>query len=92
MGHSRQLVLTRRGEDPVELEPMGTLDEVLDRFARFNTAEDGSPRRNTMVILHGPGMVVEVPTFADTITQALVTMKDEDYAFIVLWRLSKAAD
>lgn len=70
---------------------MGSLADVLGRFARFNTAEDGSPRRGGMVVLHGPGFVVEIPTFADTISQAMVTLKDEDYAFVVLWRLCRDA-
>ncbi len=87
----RQLVLTRVGEeDSVELPPMGTLEGVLESFAQYNTAEDGSPRRNGMVVLHGPGMVVEIATFGETINQAMVTMKEEDYAFMVLWRLCKA--
>ncbi len=88
----RQVVLTRAtDEDSVELPALGSLEEVLEAFAKYNTAEDGSPRRNGMVVLHGPGMVVEIPTFGETINQAMVTLKEQDYAFMVLWRLCKAS-
>ncbi len=94
MGRSRQMVLTKRLDEDApagELAPLGSLDEVLEVFSRFNTSEDGSPRRSGMVVLHGPGMIVEIPTFSDTINQAMVTLKDDDYAFTVLWRLCRSA-
>ncbi len=94
----RQLVITRAdpsarpraGEAPALL-PLGNVDEVVARFARFNTAPDGSPqKRHGSQVLHGPGMVVDVPTFEKEVTQAMVSVSDEEIAVPVLFKLCKA--
>jgi len=73
-----------------ELKPLGTLAHVEDVLARFNTAPDGSERRQTgTAILHGPGIVVEIPTGLDRVNQIMVSINDEELAFTVLWRLCK---
>lgn len=93
MARNRQLVLSLPAEGGQkvtgELQSMGTIEEVKETFSRFNTAEDGSPSRTGMVILYGPGYVVEIPAFGEEVRQAMVTVKDEDIAFPVLWRLCK---
>ncbi|MFM9997223.1 MAG: hypothetical protein ACKVU4_15650 [Phycisphaerales bacterium] len=71
--------------------PLGSLDEVLQAFARCNTAPDGGPKkRGGSEVLYGPGMVVDVPTFGPDVTQAMVSVSDDDIAFPVLQRLCKA--
>jgi hypothetical protein len=83
----RQIVLTGKvegGESP----PLGSLREVLETLSRFNTAPDGGARNGApTAILHGPGMVIELPTAVEEIRQALVTLLDEDMAWPVLTRL-----
>jgi len=92
----RQLVLLNPVEDDRgiatgELHPLGTLDEVTDRLSRFNTASDGARHGQTGTeMLHGPGLIVEIPTAADQITQLMVHVKDEELAFTVLWRMCRA--
>ncbi len=94
MGKKRQLVLTRSGKAPGsragELSPMGRRGEVLASLSRFNTAPDGAPRNTGMDVLHGPGMVLEIPATGDEVTQAMVTVTDEEIALPVLLRLCKA--
>ena len=77
----RQIVLTT-GESAHPEASLGTLGEVMQSLARFNTAPDGSGRPGApTAILHGPGFVVEAPTAMDEIRQALVTLIDEDIAY-----------
>ena len=86
----RQLVLTS-GDGASPEASLGSLREVLSAVARFNTAPDGSARPGApTAILHGPGLVMEVPTAMDEIRQALVTLIDEDIAWPVLTRLCRA--
>lgn len=86
----RQLVLMRQGP-PGAMPPLGTLREVRTKLAAYNTAPDGGPgKAGGTEILYGPGLVIEVPTTLDSVTQAIVTMQDEDIAWPVLARLCKA--
>lgn len=88
----RQIVIV--SSEPAEegLPPLGTLEEVAEQLANFNTAPDGSSRSGVSgtVVLHGPGLVVELPTGLDRVTQGLVTLIDEDVAWPVLMRLVKS--
>ena len=71
--------------------PLGSLRDLEDAMAPFNTAPDGSlgASRGTM-FLHGPGIVVEIPRGHDVIQQALVTVIEADIAFPVLMRMCRA--
>lgn len=82
-----------RQDGPQSGGPMGTIGEVKEVLARYNTAPDGSSRSASLgtEVLHGPGLIVELPTNQDEVTQALVTVIDDDIAWPVLSRLCKAA-
>lgn len=69
---------------------LGARREVRETFARFNTAPDGS-NKDSMGLerLHGPGMVVEIATSVDPVTQAVASINDEDIALPVLFKLCK---
>ncbi len=69
---------------------MGSRREVQASLARFNTAPDGSSRNTGMDVLHGPGMVLEIPASNDEVLQAMVTVTDEEIALPVLLRLCKS--
>ena len=93
-GKKRQLVFLKPN-DPGDISagyaPLGSLAEFEAALAPFNTATDGSDGRSMGTrFLYGPGIVVEVPTGADTISQALVTVLDDDFALPVLMRICKA--
>lgn len=90
MAKKRQIILTRTDGAGGGMAPLGSVREVLDALADFNTAPDGGPKRSTGTdFLHGPGFVVEIPSTQATVTQAIVTMTDEDIAWPVLVRLTK---
>lgn len=98
MARDRQLVLMKPepSEDGVvtaELADLGSLEDVLGVFAAFNTAGDGtSAGPSGGALLYGPGMIVEIPQPSDNgagVRQAMVTVKDEDLAWSVLWRLCR---
>lgn len=86
----RQVVLMKsvaKGEAP---QPLGTHKEVKAALASFNTGLDGGPpKASTSEVLHGPGMVVELPTTTELVQQAMVTMTDDDIAWPVLERLCR---
>jgi hypothetical protein len=87
----RQIVLMRSGGAPGEAEPLGSLRDVLRTLALFNISPDGSSRKMAaMEVAHGPGMVVELPALSPQVTQAMVTMTDEEFAFPVLSKLCRA--
>lgn len=91
MSNRRQLALMRgasAGEGGVA--PLGTLRQVLDELSRFNTAPDGSPGDGMgLCRLHGPGMVLDVPASGENISQAMVTITEEEMAWPVLARICK---
>lgn len=88
----RQIVIVSAQPADEGLPPLGTIAEVSDALAAFNTAPDGSKRIDeaSTVVLHGPGLVVELPMGLDRVTQGLVTLIDEDVAWPVLMRLVKS--
>ena len=88
----RQSVIVSSEPADEGLPPLGTMDEVAEALADFNTATAGSPRRASAgtVVLHGPGLVVELPMGLDRVTQGLVTLVDEDVAWPVLMKLVKS--
>jgi len=69
--------------------PLGTPKEVRESLARFNTASDGSARQTGTEVLHGPGMIVELPQGVDQVQQAMVTVLDDDIAWPVLSRVCR---
>lgn len=89
----RQLVFLKP-RDPRDLtegySPLGSFADVEAALAPFNTATDGSPGSSMGTrFFYGPGLVIEVPTGMDTITQALVTVLDDDFALPVLMRICR---
>lgn len=91
------------GESAGGLLPLGALRDVRAALGQCNIAPDGSGphgygERMGTGVLFGPGMVLEVPLVDDPagnrgagpeISQVLVSVTDEDFAFPVLMRLCK---
>lgn len=96
MAKKRQVVLMKPGPPDdygvsSGMEPLGSIDAVKEKLSHFNTFPDGSPRGDVgTVALHGPGMVMEVPTGMDEITQVMVTFIEDEIAWPVMQRLCKA--
>lgn len=91
MAKRRQIVLMNAAAPASEgMAPLGSLRDVTEILARFNTAPDGSPPSAMGTLrLFGPGMLVEIPQGFDTVAQAMVTLIEEEIAWSVLSRLCK---
>lgn len=85
----RQLVLLKHADPQRPPEPLGTLTQITRALADYNTAPDGGKSTGATRSLYGPGMIVEVSTASPDITQALVTVSEEDMAWPVLSRLCR---
>lgn len=70
--------------------PLGSLREVRATLEGYNTGPDGSKSDAGLDRLHGPGMVIELPGAIDPVTQAVASISDEEIAFPVLMKLTKA--
>jgi len=86
----RQIVLLSP-KDGGGMNALGTPAELRAKFANFNTGPDGGPNTSMGTeFFHGPGIAVELPSGQDVITQAIVSISDEDIAWPVLGRLCKS--
>ncbi len=102
----RTLILIRSvppGAASAGLSPLGSLREVRAALGQCNISPDGSGphgygERLGTGVLHGPGMVMEIPLSEEPtsnrgagpeISQVLVSVTDEDFAFPVLMKLCK---
>src|SRR4051812_20688137 len=91
MARARQIILMQGKDGDDEGNPtLGRFKDVLGVLARFNTGPDSTEKpAGPIAVLHGPGLVVEVPTSGDRVNQAIVTLVEEEIAFSVLMRLCK---
>lgn len=69
--------------------PLGSPAAFRAAVAPFNTAPDGSSPATGTEVLHGPGIVIELPLGQDEIRQATVTVIDQDCAWPLLRRLCR---
>lgn len=73
------------------MAPIGSMNDVIELLRAFNTAPDGSEAKAMgMMFLHGPGIIVELPSAQDSIAQVMVTVVDEQMAWPVLSRLCRS--
>lgn len=69
--------------------PLGTTRQIAESLAPFNIAPDGDPL--TAGILFGPGLTIQLPMTGerDPVTQVMVTLDEEDMAWLVILRLCR---
>lgn len=87
---TRHLALVRPEADGQATRPLGVKRDMLRILSQYNTAPDGSPESAS--VLYGPGYHIELPYVGDDdeVTQALLTVVEEEIAWPVLARLCKA--
>jgi len=68
------------------MAPIGSRREVLTQLSHYNTAPDGTDNDS----LYGPGIRIELPPGQDPVTQMLLTVVEEEIAWLVIMRLMKA--
>ena len=68
------------------LAPIGSRKSIVNDLSRYNTAPDGTGDE----VLYGPGIRIEMPPGQDPVTQMLMTVVEEEIAWLVIMRLAKA--
>ena len=81
------VILGKNSTDGSELPTIGTRDEILEKLELLNTR----PQRDGEDVLYGPGISIELPP-GNAVTQALLTVTEEEIAWLVIQRLIAALD
>ena len=85
----RQIIITaaaEEGADDGQIADLGTRDEVYERLTHFNTYPDTPDGE----FLYGPGLTIQAPvTGSDTVSQLLVVLISEDFAWPVLENIAR---
>jgi hypothetical protein len=80
-----QYVIQSQHDDPRGMANIGSRAEILRDLGRFNTmpdVEDGD-------VLYGPGIRIELTPGQDPVTQMLLSIVEEEIAWLVIMRLAK---
>lgn len=85
MPTSQLVILSRSSGKSGELAPLGPRPELLRQLAARNTG----PERPGDDVLYGPGIEIQLAPGQDPITQMLLTITDEDIAWVVILRLAR---
>ena len=83
---SQQFVILSR--DPATdngMAPIGTREDIISRLINFNTSTDDESED----VLYGPGIRIELPPDQDPISQMLMSITEEEIAWLVVMRLAR---
>ncbi len=67
------------------MAPIGTRREIRQTLANYNTA----PENGEEALLYGPGIEIEMPPEKDPVDQMLMSISEEEIAWLVVMRLAK---
>ena len=67
------------------LAPIGTRAEIVKALETLNTA----PERPGEEVLWGPGIRIDLPPEKDPVDQMLLTVVEEEIAFLVIMRIGR---
>lgn len=67
------------------LAPIGSRKEIVDQLSSLNTA----PERDGEDVLFGPGIRIDLTPGRDPVEQMLLTVTEEEIAFLVIMRISR---
>ncbi|MFO0783105.1 MAG: hypothetical protein U0636_05430 [Phycisphaerales bacterium] len=79
------VILSRQPSEEGILAPIGTRAQVMEGLAHCNTA----PEVPTGDTLYGPGVEFELPPGQDPIRQMILTISDDDIAWVVIMRVAR---
>jgi hypothetical protein len=83
---SHYVILSRAASSGNGMAPLGRRREIIEELRRFNT----SPERDDVDdVLYGPGIRIEMPPGNDPVTQMLLSIMEEEIAWLVVMRLAK---
>ena len=67
------------------LLPIGSRKEIVEKLSKLNTA----PEREGEDALYGPGVRIDLPPEKDPVEQMLLTIVEEEIAYLVMMRISR---
>lgn len=79
------VILSREPSSNNGMAPIGSRREIVDSLSHYNTA----PESEGEDILFGPGIRIELPPGQDPVTQMLMSITEEEIAWLVVMRLAK---
>lgn len=79
------VILSKEESINGELSPLGDRKDLVDQLGKLNT----HPARPGEDILFGPGIRLELPPGEDLIKQVLLTIVEEEIAWLVIMRLAR---
>ncbi len=65
--------------------PIGSREEIINLLASYNTA----PENGDESILFGPGIRIELPPDQDPVPQMVLSVVEDEIAWLVIMRLAK---
>jgi hypothetical protein len=85
MSRRQFAILSRQPAVDGVLAPIGTRKEVVHGLAHCNTA----PEVPGGDVLYGPGIEFELPPGQDPVRQMLLSISDDDIAWVVIMRVAR---
>lgn len=67
------------------MAPIGSREEIRNALANYNTA----PENDDIDVLFGPGIRIELPPDQDPVPQMVLTVVEDEIAWLVIMRLAK---
>ena len=89
------VILARQPAGSNGLPPIGSRLQLIKELSHYNTAPE---REGDTEVLYGPGIRLEFPPSSDTgkggdsVSQMLLTVTEEEIAWLVIMRLAKEFD
>ncbi len=80
------VILSKQPSTASGMSPIGRRSELVATLARYNT----NPEREGDDVLYGPGIRIELPPGQDSVNQMLMTITEEEIAWLVIMRLARA--
>ena len=77
------VILSREHTQGTELRPIGARADILAGLGCRNTMAE----REGDDLLYGPGITIELPPGADPVNQMLISVTEEEIAWLVITRL-----
>jgi len=79
------VILSKQKSGSNGMAALGARKQILGELSHFNTA----PEREGDDVLYGPGIRLELPPGQAEINQILLTITEEEIAWLVIMRLAK---
>ncbi len=85
MAKRQFVILSRDPASDGQLPPLGSRAQVIEGLAHCNTA----PEMPGDDVLYGPGLEFELPPGQDPVRQMLMSISDDDIAWIMIMRIAR---